>query len=1147
MSDQSMRMPRVTLEDKYTREEGRIFLTGTQALVRLSLWQQRSDAAAGLNTAGFISGYRGSPLGAFDQELWRAQKFLDQHQIRFQPGVNEDLAATAIWGTQQAGLFPGARYDGVFALWYGKGPGVDRSGDVFKHANLAGTAKHGGVLVAFGDDHGAKSSTLAHQSEQALIAAMIPVLNPATIGDILEFGLFGWAMSRYAGVWVGLKCVNELVESTASLDVSSHRRPLLIPHDMPSPAGGVHVRTGHEPIQAEQRLLRHKLPMAVAFVRANGLDKVIYRPDKRRLGIVAAGKVYLDVRQALDRLGIDEPLARELGIGLYKVALTWPLEPQGIMDFAAGFEELLFVEEKRPLMEDQAARFLYDMDVSRRPRIYGKREEGGNVLLPSDGVLDVSMVARVIAGRLERLGLMNDCLRSRDSDVEAGRQASASSPLTIERKPYFCSGCPHNTSTKVPDGSQALAGIGCSYMAVWMDRHTVTSVQMGGEGANWNGIAPFTDTPHIFQNIGDGTYFHSGLMAIRAAVAAGVNITYKILFNDAVAMTGGQMVDGPLSVPRITRQVQAEGVAKIVIVTDEPEKYVHSKDLADGVVVRHRRYLDEVQRDLRATTGVTVLIYDQTCAAEKRRRRKQGKYPDPQKRVFINSAVCEGCGDCSTKANCVSLLPAETEFGRKRQIDQFACNKDYSCLNGFCPSFVTVHGGRLRQPSISPDDDALLHELPEATLPEIATSYGILITGIGGSGVVTIGALLAMAAHVEGKGASVFDMTGLAQKNGAVMSHVRIAARPEDIQAVRIGVGEARLLLGCDLVVAGSEDAVHTLRRDRTRAVVNSLVTPPGDFQLDGDMDFQQHELMQKISASLGGQDVDFIEATRLATALAGDSIATNLFMVGYAWQKGLLPVGRTAIEEAIAINGVAVDANRRAFSWGRLAAHQPDKVRSMLNLPAMEKKTETLEETVERRAAFLTAYQNAAYAATYKDFVDAVARREATLFPGRTALAAQVAKSLFKLMAYKDEYEVARLYANGDFERNLKAQFAGNFRLTFHLAPPLLAPRDPVTGEPRKLDFGPWVFWLFKILAKMKGLRGTWADPFGYTRERRTERALIVNYKAAVLQLLDRLAADTYDRSLELAALPEEIRGFGHVKEKNLAQVRTKWADLVA
>ncbi|MBT4908111.1 MAG: indolepyruvate ferredoxin oxidoreductase family protein, partial [Rhodospirillaceae bacterium] len=914
----------VSLDDKYALESGRVYLTGTQALVRLPMIQRQRDAAAGLDTAAYVTGYRGSPLGGLDQQMERAKPFLERNNIVFRPGVNEDLAATAIWGTQQLNLYPDAKHQGVFSMWYGKGPGVDRSGDVFKHGNLAGSSAHGGVLLLTGDDHTAKSSTTAHQSEYAFVDAMIPVLNPAGVQEFIDLGIYGWAMSRYSGCWVAYKAIAETVDSSASVYVDPDRVQITLPTDFAMPEGGLNIRWPDEFLPQEERQHRYKLAAALAFARANRLDKAVIDSPSKRLGIVTTGKSYLDVRQALDDLGITEEMAVDVGISIYKVAMPWPLEREGVREFAEGMEEILVVEEKRALMEDQLKEQMYHWRADVRPRVVGKFDENGEWMLSSSGELSPAEVARVIAKRLGRWH-SSDAIEQRLSFFEQKEASLAQQPPTAKRIPYFCSGCPHNTSTRVPEGSRALAGIGCHFMSLWMDRDTETYTQMGGEGVTWVGQAPFSNDDHVFANLGDGTYYHSGFMAIRQAVAADVNITYKILFNDAVAMTGGQTVDGPLSVPAITRQVEAEGVQRIVVVSDEPDKYPTGAPFAHGVSIHHRDELDQVQRDLREFPGVSVLVYDQTCAAEKRRRRKRGTFPDPAKRVMINEAVCEGCGDCSVKSNCLSVVPVETEYGRKRAIDQSSCNKDFSCVKGFCPSFVTVEGGQLRIPDTSAPAGADTAfdgiDLPEPTLPGLDNPYGILVTGVGGTGVVTIGALLGMAAHIEGRGVSVLDMTGLAQKGGAVISHVRIGAKPEDLHAVRIAAGSADLVLGCDLVVAAGADALARMQPGQTHAVINSHETFTSDFTSNPDFDLNAPEMCQTIQVAVGEAAASFVEATRYATALLGDSIATNLFMLGYAWQKGLIPITGAAIDQAIELNAVAVDFNRSAFMWGRRAA----------------------------------------------------------------------------------------------------------------------------------------------------------------------------------------------------------------------------------
>ncbi len=1141
-----MALAAVTLDDKYTLDQGRIYLSGIQALIRLPLMQRRRDLAAGRNTAGFISGYRGSPLGALDQNLWHAERFLAASHVHFQPGINEDLAATAVWGTQQTNLFPGAKYDGVFAMWYGKGPGVDRTGDVFKHANATGTSRHGGVLAIAGDDHAAKSSTLPHQSEYAFIDASMPVLNPADVQDILDLGLHGWALSRFCGCWVVFKAIAETMDNSASVHVDPRRIEIALPEDFALPPGGLNIRwPDYNALEIERRLRQWKLPAAQAYARANRLDRITLDSPRARLGILTTGKSFLDVRQALADLGIDDATAAAIGLRLYKVALTWPLEPEGLRRFAEGLEEILVVEEKRPVLEQQVKDILYDL--SARPRVVVKRDESGAPLLSATGELDPMQATRAIANRIARFH-RSARIADRLAFLAAKERQLKSAKAPLERIPYFCSGCPHNSSTHVPEGSRATAGIGCHYMAIWMDRDTATVTQMGGEGTPWIGQAPFTETPHIFANLGDGTYYHSGVLAIRAAVAAGVNITYKLLFNDAVAMTGGQPIEGKLTVPQIARQVAAEGVARIVVVSDEPDKYPSDAGFPTGIDFFHREKLDEVQRSLREATGVTVLIYDQTCAAEKRRRRKRGELPDPPKRAFINELVCEGCGDCSRASNCLSVVPIETEFGRKRAIDQSSCNKDFSCVEGFCPSFVTVHGGSLRKHRVSPGHDEI-PALPEPVRAPLDQPYNILVAGVGGTGVVTIGPLLGMAAHLEGKGCSVLDMTGLAQKGGAVLSHIRIARSPAEILATRITAGGAHLLLGCDSVVAAAPEGLSRLGAGSSRAIVNRHETITGGFTRDPDLRFPRLELEQQIAAAAGPGRADFIDATRLATALLGDAIATNLFLLGYAHQQGLTPVSAAALERAIELNGVAVDANRRAFAFGRWAALDRAAVERIAapTAPVEERPAETLDEIIARRVAFLVRYQDEAYAARYERLVRQAERAERERAPGASGFAAAVARGYFKLIAYKDEYEVARLYTDRTFRDSLHRQFEGDFTLEFHLAPPLLAPRDAASGQLRKRRYGPWMMHAFAVLARLKFLRGTRFDLFGLSEERRIERRLIVEYEALLDELVRGLNRDTHSLAVDLARLPEQVRGYGHVKLASLAVARGEQEKLLA
>jgi indolepyruvate ferredoxin oxidoreductase len=1147
----------VTLDDKYELESGRVYLTGVQALVRLLILQRQRDVLARLNTAGFVSGYRGSPLGGLDQALWSAEKFLTRAQIKFQPGLNEDLAATSIWGSQQVNMYPGAKYDGVFAMWYGKGPGVDRCGDVFKHANFAGTSKHGGVLVLAGDDHAAKSSTIPHQSDHQFSAAMMPVIYPSSVQEILDLGLHGWAMSRYSGLWVGFKCVSDTVESSASVYIDPERVKIVVPADFPFPPDGISIRWPDPFLASEARMQDYKVYAALHYCRANQLNRIVIDSPKPRLGIITSGKSYLDVRQALDDLGITEADAAEIGIRVFKVAMPWPLEPEGVRQFAEGLEEILVVEEKRQIVEYQMKEQLYNWRTDVRPRVVGKFDEKGewvrphgDWLLPATSELTPAMVARVIAQRIERLQLhprTMEKLKRRVDFINAKEAALAKPKITLARIPYFCSGCPHNTSTKVPEGSRSTAGIGCHVMAIWMDRSTSTYTHMGAEGVPWIGQAPFTTEKHIFANLGDGTYYHSGILAIRAAVAAKVSITYKILYNDAVAMTGGQPVDGPISPALIARQVAAEGIAKLVVVTDEPDKYP-SGYFEPDVEIHHRDELDRVQRGLRDTPGVSILLYDQTCAAEKRRRRKRGKYPDPAKRVVINELVCEGCGDCGVKSNCVSVAPVETEFGRKRTIDQSSCNKDFSCVKGFCPSFVTVEGGGLRKPKRAAvtSDKAL----PAPTLAMASEPYGILVTGIGGTGVVTIGALLGMAAHLEGKGVSVLDMTGLAQKNGAVVAHVRIADAPEQLYATRIAAGEAKLVLACDILTGVGYEAIAKMQKGVTKALVNTALVMPADFTRNADLKFPVGSMEHEIKDAVAPGDVEFLDATKLATGLMGDSIATNLFMVGYAYQRGLLPLSEAAIIRAIELNAAAVESNKQSFRWGRLAAVDPQRVLAAA-VPSEKLESQrlstSLEEMISRRSEFLTAYQDARYAKRYVDFVTKVLAAETSKLSGKTELTEAVARYYFKLLAVKDEYEVARLYSDGEFAKRVAVQFEGDYKLSFHLAPPLSNKPDPATGEATKSVYGPWMMSAFKLLARMKGLRGTALDIFGRTPERRMERQLITDYEALIDEMLPRLALHNHAIAVELASIPEHIRGFGHVKEQHLKAAKGREAELVA
>jgi indolepyruvate ferredoxin oxidoreductase len=1139
-----MQLATVSLDDKYTSTEGRIHITGSQALVRLAMMQYRRDQAAGCNTACYIAGYRGSPMHNLDRELWRTGKFLPEAHIHFWPAVNEDLAATAIWGTQQAAAFGDARYDGVFAMWYGKGPGLDRSMDAIRHGHMAGSSQHGGVLVVVGDDHALTSTDAPAAHELAFAELMMPLLYPATVQDLIDYGLYGWAMSRFCGAWVGFKIIPDTVDASAALNADPWCPEIVLPEEVALPPDGLNIRIPDTWLQQEPRLRQYKLPAALAFARANRLNRVTIESQRPRFGIIATGKAYNDVRQALFELGIDDRTAADIGIVLLKLAMPYPFDTETVRAFADGLEEVCVVEEKHRMTEMHVRDALYTLPDARRPRVIGRDDETGTTLLPTWPELTPEHVTRALATRIapfhdtEQVRARLAFLDSKDHQV-LEREA-----LSIARLPYFCSGCPHNTSTRVPEGSRALGGVGCHFMATYMDRNNLTHTHMGGEGANWIGQAPFVHTEHVFQNLGDGTYFHSGLLAIRACVAAEVNITFKILYNDAVGMTGGQPIDGPLTPAQISHQVYAEGVRRIYVVSDEPHKYPRGDHFAPNTVIEHRHALDRIQRQCRDYRGVSVLIYDQTCAAEKRRRRKRGDMVDPPRRIFINDRVCEGCGDCNTKSNCLSVLPLDTAFGRKRQIDQSSCNKDYSCVDGFCPSFVSVYGAEPRRSAAQVQPPAHLVALPEPARPTLADNrpYSILVTGVGGTGVVTIGALVTMAAHMEGQCFSTVDQFGMAQKGGAVTSHIRLASRADDIRAVRLNAGAADLVLGCDSLVTGADLALSVMAPGRTRVILNTYQQITGHFTRDPDLSFPEAELASRINTAVGQKQVDYIEATGMATRLLGDSIATNLFMLGYAYQKGLVPVSAAGIERAIELNGVAVEMNRQAFLWGRRAARDWEAVRALTTAENLtDSRPQSLDELIAHRVAELTAYQNSAYAERYRRLVERVRAAETQQAPGYTGLTEAVARSLYKLMAYKDEYEVARLYTDGRFERLLAERFEGDYRLEFHLAPPILWRLDAETGVRKKRTYGAWMLKAMWLLARLKGLRGTPLDIFGYHPERRLERRLIADYEAMVTELVEGLNADNHDLAVSLAAIPETIRGYSHVKEQHLAAAKAE------
>ena len=1144
-----------SLDDKYALDETRQLLTGTQAIVRLMLTQRARDVRAGLNTAGYVTGYRGSPIASLEAAMLRARGVLEANHVKFMAGLNEDLAATALWGAQQAELRGEGKYDGVFGVWYGKGPGLDRTGDVFRHANHAGTSKNGGVLALMGDDHTCESSTSAHQSEFAFVDYMIPVLNPAGVQEILDYGVQGFALSRFAGVWVGIKCVKDNIEATATVDGRIDRIQIKLPKDpeeFAMPKGGLNIRLGDQALDKEARLHEHKRAAILAFARANKLDRIVTSGGQApKIGIITCGKSYLDVRAAFDELGIDEVKANQLGIRLYKVGMTWPLEPQGVLKFAEGLDLILVIEEKRSLIETQIKEQLYDRihEAKRLPRVLGKKDEHNQVLFPAKYALDPSDIAIKLGERLIQNGAGEE-IKSRVAEL---KRLKGNRPATAEaavRIPYFCPGCPHNSSTVVPEGSRAYAGIGCHYMAHWMDRATDGFTQMGGEGSNWIGEAPFSKTRHVFQNLGDGTYIHSGSLAIRAARAAGVNMTFKILYNDAVAMTGGQALDGGMTVPMIVSQVLAEGIEKVVVVTDEPHKYPFGA-IPQGVSVHHRRELQTLQKELREVPGVSVLVYDQTCAAEKRRRRKRGLFPDPDKRVFINPAVCEGCGDCGVKSNCVAVMPLETELGTKRAIDQSACNKDFSCLNGFCPSFVTVHGAKLKKARKSVGDSgiaSMLASLPEPALPKLDHPYTMLVTGVGGTGVVTLSAVLGQAAHLEGRGFGSIDMTGLAQKGGAVACHMRVAKSADQIHAIRAGVAGADLVLGCDLVVTASNKVLETIKPDHTAVVFSDYEMATADFTRNANLKVPGAALRHAIEERAGKAPVHHFDAHTAAVKLFGDSIASNMFLLGYAYQLGAVPIGSGAIEQAIELNGAAVEMSRNAFRFGRLAARDAGALGRLIGQDStLPPKPQTLESLVAFRAEQLTQYQDAALAERYRTRIARMAEVERAKAPGRTGLAEAVARGYHKLLAYKDEYEVARLFASPAFEQALGEQFEGRRKLEFHLAPPLLARRDKATGEPRKMRFGAWMLPVFRLLAKGKRLRGTAFDIFGYSAERRLERKMIADYERLLDELAQRLSPETHRTSVALASLALDVKGYGHIKERNYKTAKAREGALLA
>jgi len=1165
----------VTLDDKYSLDVGRAFMSGVQALVKLPMLQRQRDALQGKNTAGFISGYRGSPLGTYDQSLWKAKPYLEAQNIVFQPGVNEELAATALWGTQQLGFAPQGsnKFDGVFGIWYGKGPGVDRCSDVFKHANMAGTTAWGGVLAVAGDDHVAKSSTAAHQSDHIFKACGTPVFFPSSVQEILDLGLHAIAMSRFSGVWSGMKTIQEIVESSSTAVIDPHRVNIVIP-EFEMPAGGLHIRWPDTALEQEARLFDYKWYAALAYVRANRLNHNVIEGPNDRLGLIASGKAYNDTRQALLDLGLDDATCRRLGIRLHKVAVVWPLDAQLTREFAQGLQEILVIEEKRQVIEYQLKEELYNWRADVRPNVLGKFNDMGgdqgpdslfggggewsmpnpsaNTLLRANADLNPALIAKAIAQRVLKLGVDADTtarINAQLAIITAKEQALTAVTLKADRMPWFCSGCPHNTSTKVPEGSRAMAGIGCHFMVLWMDRDTNGFTQMGGEGVPWVGQQPFVNDQHIFANLGDGTYFHSGILAIRQSIAAGVNITYKLLYNDAVAMTGGQRVgerpEGH-SVLQIAQSMKAEGAQRITVVTDEPEKY-EGVGLVDGVAVFHRDELDRIQREMREIKGCTVIIYDQTCATEKRRRRKRGTMADPAVRVMINELVCEGCGDCGVQSNCMSVEPLETEFGRKRTINQSTCNKDISCVKGFCPSFVTVEGGSLKKKAKGVSRMALpALELPEPKLPDTTHAWGMVVAGVGGTGVITIGQLLGMAAHIEGKGIVTQDAAGLAQKGGATWSHVLIADHQDDIRTTRVSLAAADLVIGCDPIVVAGKETLQRMREGRTHVALNAHSAPTAAFVRNANWQNPGEECMAEIVHTVGVQGVRTFDADRVATQVLGDSIFVNPMILGFAWQHGWVPLGLDALMRAMELNDMAVAQNKAAFEWGRHCAVHWEAVQALLAPEQVVQfhKPEGVEALIAKRVAFLTDYQNAAYANRYRAVVERVREAEAPLH--KTTLTEAVARNLFKLMAYKDEYEVARLHTDTAFLQKIDGMFEGNYTLNYHLAPPLTA-KTNAKGELQKQKFGPLMLTGFKVLKHFKWLRGSALDVFGYTEERRTERALIQQYRTSVDVLVSQLNASNHALAVEIARIPEQIKGFGHVKARHLAAAREKWNSLKA
>jgi len=1118
------------LEDKYTLENGIRFLTGTQALVRIPLVQIRKDNKNNLKTACYISGYRGSPLGGYDQQILKNIDYLNANNIQFQPGINEELAATSLWGTQQSNLRGEGKYDGVFGIWYGKGPGVDRAGDALKHVNLAGTSKYGGVLALMGDDHICESSTTSHQSEFAMIDAMIPFFNPSGVQEILDYGLYGIHLSRQSGCWIGIKCVHDNVSSGATVDLNENRHLIKDVNSEFLTDEGLNIRLNDSPQAKEHRLHYHKIKVVKEFCKINKLNEIKYNFPNSKIGIVTTGKSYLDTKLAFEKIGIDKNLSKQIGIKFLKIAMPWPLENTIIEEFSQGLEKIIVVEEKRSLIETQIKEILFN--TNKNIKIIGKLDEENNDLFLSSGSLDPGIIAIKLYKHISQIH-SSEKIQNNINNLK-NLLKNNNNVLNIERAPYFCSGCPHNTSTKIPENTRAITGISCAYLVQNMERNNEGFTQMGSEGASWVGESVFSNTDHIFQNMGDGTYIHSGILSIRHAVAAKTKMTFKILYNDAVALTGGQALDGLPTVAQMSRQLESEGVKKIAIITDEPNKYKSRDKFSNNSRVYDRKEIIDVQIKLSQINDTTAIIYDQTCAAEKRRRIKKSILPEPNKKIFINEKVCEGCGDCGIQSNCISIVPVETEYGRKRQIDQSNCNKDYSCVDGFCPSFVSVVGDVKLKTNVNNSlIERINSTISEPILPEIQQSYGIMIAGIGGTGVVTIGAILATAAQIDGKGSGVLDMTGLAQKGGAVKSFLRIFNDPKEISTIRLSYGDTNLLMGFDLLVANDEEVLKTLDKQKTKSIINSDEIMTGEFTRDKNFFLPFDKMKENLINILGKNNIDFMPSNTITNKILGDSILSNMFIVGNAYQSGLIPIKANAIEQAIQLNGVSIDENIHAFRLGRHSINMKEEILNLIY--EKEKVITNFDEKFVDRYNFLIKYQNKKYADKYKELVDYVKKCEEKISVDIKNFSNAVAINYFKLMSYKDEYEIARLYSDNEFINKINETFEGNFKINYHLSPPIFYTQDKITGHPLKINFGSWIMILFKFISLFKFLRGTYFDLFGYFEERKIERLLINNYKDRILEICTKLTIENYALAVEIASTPDQIRGFGYIKEKNI------------